>query len=205
LEELYTDYRQLQKGRDKLRPLFEKHIETLLTSNPAAYLHPSLKEHHIDLKRLTKIYRWLKPGVDENKVFEMQRDNLFKLAKDTEEWKKSLPPAILLSVKSSFFSTEHLMNFLSTGAKRLKGVVVKDLKKPPKDLDDDMFALLPAAMNSIELMIEQFSRFESYLAEIQVIQNQKMSFQQWRDLTPRDEIGKQKSNLYYIGLPSIIN
>ena len=94
LDEIDTARRRLQEGAAILRPRFEKHINTLLTSNPAAYLHPSLKEQ-VGLKRLTKVYQWLEPGLDESDVFEMQRENLFKLAQNPDEWTNSLPQAIL--------------------------------------------------------------------------------------------------------------
>ena len=100
LEELDTARRRLQEGAAALRPRFEKHINTLLTSNPAAYLHPSLKEQ-VGLKRLTKVYQWLKPGLDESDVFEMQRENLFNLARKPEKWINSLPQAIRISKGSS--------------------------------------------------------------------------------------------------------
>ena len=85
LDEIDTARRRLQEGAAILRPRFEKHINALLTSNPAAYLHPSLKEQ-VGLKRLTKVYQSLDPRLDESDVFEMQRENLFKLAKNPEEW-----------------------------------------------------------------------------------------------------------------------
>jgi hypothetical protein len=77
LEELDTAHQRMQEGLSVLKPRFEKHIDTLLTSNPAAYLHPSLKDR-IDLKRLTRVCRWLNPGMDEAAMFEAQRENLFK-------------------------------------------------------------------------------------------------------------------------------
>jgi hypothetical protein len=42
LDEIDTAHRRLQEGAAVLRPRFTKHVNTLLTSNPAAYLHPSL-------------------------------------------------------------------------------------------------------------------------------------------------------------------
>jgi hypothetical protein len=39
----------------------------------------------------------------------------------------------------------------------------------------------------IELMIEHCSRFETYLAEVQAVQELGISFQEWRHLTPTDE------------------
>ena len=79
LEELDTAHHRMQEGLAVLKPYFERHINTLLTSNPAAYLHPSLKDQ-IDLRRLTKVYQWLNPGMDETAMFESQRENLFELA-----------------------------------------------------------------------------------------------------------------------------
>ncbi|MGH8627312.1 MAG: hypothetical protein ACREYC_19275, partial [Gammaproteobacteria bacterium] len=51
LNEIETAHRRLQEGLAVLKPRFEKHTVILLTSNPAAYLHTSLK-HQINLKRL---------------------------------------------------------------------------------------------------------------------------------------------------------
>ena len=103
LEEIETAQRRLQEGLVVVKPRMEKHVRTLLTSNPAAYLHPALK-NRVDLTRLTKVYRWVAPVADENTMFEMQRDNLFELARDPDKWVASLPQAIRLPVKSGFFA-----------------------------------------------------------------------------------------------------
>jgi hypothetical protein len=211
LNELETAHRRLQEGMAVLRPRFEKHTATLLTSNPAAYLHPSLK-HQIDLKRLTKVYRWLMPGVDENKVFEMQRDNFFKLAQHPNEWIESLPRAIRLPIKSRFFSQKRIAELtkqLSTRnlAKRFTGLVssLKSAQKTPSEnSDDDMLARLPETLQLIELMIEQCSRFEIYLAEVQMVGKSGISFREWRYLTPMDEGRSQEAKLVCIILsPSL--
>jgi len=102
LEELDTARSRMQEGVAALRPRFEKHVNTLLTSNPAAYLHPSLKKQ-IGLRHLTKIYQWLKPGLDESDVFEMQRDNLFNLARKPEEWINSLPQEWKNSIRQAIY------------------------------------------------------------------------------------------------------
>jgi tetratricopeptide (TPR) repeat protein len=93
LEELPTARHRLQEAADVLRPRFVQQINTLLTSNPSAYLHPELKDE-VNLTRLTRVYQWLNPGIDENTVFQEQRKNLFKLAHKPEEWKNSLPIVI---------------------------------------------------------------------------------------------------------------
>ncbi|TAE60882.1 MAG: hypothetical protein EAZ87_04135 [Nostocales cyanobacterium] len=93
LEEIQTAHRRIQEAEKLLRNRFQKYVNILLTSNPAAYLHPELKED-IDLTRLTHIFRWLNPEIDENNVYQQQRKNLFKIAYKPDEWKDSLPKAV---------------------------------------------------------------------------------------------------------------
>jgi tetratricopeptide (TPR) repeat protein len=93
LEEIPTAYRRIQEAEKLLQNRFQKYVNILLTSNPAAYLHPELKED-IDLTRLTHIFQWLHPEMDENTVYQQQRKNLFKIAYKPDEWKDSLPTAV---------------------------------------------------------------------------------------------------------------
>ncbi|PSB67049.1 hypothetical protein C7B61_08200, partial [filamentous cyanobacterium CCP1] len=81
LEEFDTALQRFKEGSVKIRSRICRYIELLLTSNPAAYLHPQLKEQ-IDLRRLTKIYQWIDPTLDEATVFELQRENLYNLDKE---------------------------------------------------------------------------------------------------------------------------
>lgn len=102
LEELGTAQKRLSESLKVLKPRYKRHIETLLTSNPAAYLHPSLKGE-IDLSRLTKVYQWMDPSIkDGREVFELQRENLFSLAENPDEWIKSLPQAISIPETNGF-------------------------------------------------------------------------------------------------------
>ena len=126
LEELDTARRRLQEGATELRSRFEKRINTLLTSNPAAYLHPSLKEQ-VGLKRLTKVYQWLQPGLDESDVFEMQRENLFNLAQKPEEWINSLPQAIHIPNDGSA-TQKNMLNNLSKQYKKIIGSITFEVK-----------------------------------------------------------------------------
>lgn len=98
LEEPIVAQMRLQKGLDTLRPLVEKYVNTLLTSNPAAYLHPSLSDR-ITLRKLTAVYQWLDPIKNENTVFQSQRENFFKIAQSSDSWVKSLPDAVLAYVE----------------------------------------------------------------------------------------------------------
>ena len=93
LEEIPTAYRRIKQAEQLLQNRFQKYVTILLTSNPAAYLHPELKEE-IDLTRLTNIFRWLDPKMNENTVYQQQRKNLFKIAYKPDDWKDSLPKAV---------------------------------------------------------------------------------------------------------------
>ena len=93
LEEIPTAYRRLKEAEKVLSDRFQEYVNILLTSNPAAYLHPELKEQ-IDLTRLTHVFRWLDPTNDENSVYQQQRQNLFKIAYKPDDWKDTLPQAV---------------------------------------------------------------------------------------------------------------
>ena len=72
---------RLEAGSKVISDRLRKYLDILLTSNPAAYLHPKFK-NEIGLSKLTKIYQWIDPSLDAAAVFEMQRDNIFRLKKD---------------------------------------------------------------------------------------------------------------------------
>ena len=88
----------LKKGSHILRSLTEAYLKNLLTSNPAAYLHPALNET-INLSRLTRIYQWLNPLENENSVFQAQRLNMYRIAQSPDSWIKSLCDGVLEHIK----------------------------------------------------------------------------------------------------------
>jgi tetratricopeptide (TPR) repeat protein len=166
LEEHETALHRFQKGAKILRPRIKKYIDILLTSNPAAYLQPQFKGQ-IDLRRLVRIYQWIDPNLDENAVFEMQRENLFKMGEElysTYKWVDSLPPAILTrdEVQGGWFGPLH------------------------NDLKQEADKRLPKVLLAVESMIETNRRFEAYQAEIQAIAQLKISFHEWLKLSPSD-------------------
>ena len=202
LEELDTARRRLQEGAAELRPRFEKHINTLLTSNPAAYLHPSLKEQ-VGLKRLTRVYQWLEPGLDESDVFEKQRENLFKLAQNPEEWTNSRPQAFRKSKGGSATQTnvlnsiakqskETLFMILQTAASESLGKVVM------RSSETEIYNPLPAMMGLMESMVEDYNRLAMYEPEVEMIHRLGMSFQEWRQLTPSSAAQGNGADLIYI-------
>ena len=203
LEEIDTARRRLQEGAAILRPRFEKHINTLLTSNPAAYLHPSLKEQ-VGLKRLTKVYQWLEPGLDESDVFEMQRENLFKLAQNPEEWMNSLPQAIRIS-KGGTATPTNVFNGLAKQSKKFIGALPSMSKMKagsPEAVmpspETEVYGRLPAMMELMETMIEDDNRLAMYESEVEMIHRLGMSFQEWRQLAPSSTAQGNGTDLIYI-------
>ncbi len=208
LEELDTARRRLQEGVAALHPRFEKHINTLLTSNPAAYLHPSIKEQ-VGLKRLTNVYQWFNPSQDESDVFEMQRENLFILAQKPEKWVNSLPQAIRIS-KSGSPAQTNVFNGLAQHSKKLIGqlplmVVISALKTNSQEAvtqshETKIFDSLPATMGVMESMIEDDNRLAMYDLELEIIHRLGMSFHEWQLLKPSIAAQGNGTDLIYISV-----
>ncbi|MBD6617300.1 hypothetical protein FNW02_16060 [Komarekiella sp. 'clone 1'] len=176
LEEHDTAFRRFQEGSKVIRSRIQKYVELLLTSNPAVYLQPQFGSH-IDLRRLTRIYQWLDPMLDENAVFDMQRMNLFMLAQDPNKWVESIPAAIW----------DSKVDWV--------GKAFWDDPKP------QIYARLPKTLEVVESMIETNRRFESYQTEVQAISQLGISFHDWLKLTPSTEIKPDDAELMYI-IPS---
>jgi len=192
LEELDLARSRLQEGAAELRPRFEKHINTLLTSNPAAYLHPCLKEQ-VGLKRLTKVYQWLQPGIDESDVFEMQRENLFNLAQEPKKWMQSLPPAIKISNGGSATPTKGFQRLTEQPKKGFgalstiyikSGSIISSQQAVTQSPEMNIYGFLPVTLGVMESIIEDDNRLTMYQSEVEMINLLGMSFHEWRQLTP---------------------
>jgi len=206
LEELDTARRRIHEGALALRPRFEQHINTLLTSNPAAYLHPSLKEE-IGLKQLTEVYQWLNPGVNENDVFDMQRENLFNLAQKPKEWIDSLPQAIYFpkaAVQTNVFNDFAKQSKKFIGAlpamSKISGSKTDPQEAAVQSPELEIYSRLPATMMLMGSMAEDYNRFAMYESELETIHNLGMSFQEWQQLAPPASEPVNDSGLMYITL-----
>jgi hypothetical protein len=192
LEELNRATQRLKTASADILPHVRGHVSTLLTANPAAYLHPSLKGG-VDLSRLTRVLNWLTPGLDENAVFEQQRGNFARFVKAPNEWTETLPSALW----DPKFAPATEAAERSSG----KGFAVPELrfslpkighvdvpswrvKLPSLGRGSDMTALerLPAVMETMEGMIEDMRRFEGYCSEVEAIEHAGVSFREWRAL-----------------------
>lgn len=159
LEEFDTAINRFKEGEAKIRSRVEKYIDILLTPNPLVYLHPDLTDE-IDLTRLTNVYRWKDPRLDENSVFQILREYLRpesgSLKVRLDSWVRSLPSAVIERSE----------------AKKLgrQGVIQR----------------LPSFMAEMESTIETNNRFEAYYLEAKAIAKLGISFQEWLELQPAE-------------------
>lgn len=172
LEEFNTALSRFQEGIQTIRSRVHQYIELLLTSNPAIYLHPQFTGK-IDLRRLTRIYQWLDPTLDENAVFEMHRESIGKIIHDPDKWIATLPKAIWNP-----------------------GIDWRG-KKFWEDPKPHIYAYLPKVMLKLESMIETANRFEAYQTEVELLSQIDMSFQDWLQLAPREN-KPQEAQLIFI-------
>lgn len=169
LEEIQTAQRRVQEASNLTRDRIQAYFDFLLTSNPAAYLHPNLKDK-IDLKRFAYIYQWNNPFLDESSVFDLQRENIFQFELQLGKWVKSLPVTIW----------NPKLEKRLWGSDRLQ-----------------ILERLPDILEKMESAIETQYRFESYLIELQAIQQLGIAFQIWQDLE-RDLYATEQSKVIYI-------
>lgn len=183
LEEPDTALRRFQEGALVLRSRIQQYVELLLTSNPAVYLHPRYKDQ-IDLRRLTRIYQWIDPALDENAVFEMQRENLVKFVQEPNKWVDTLPSAIVERAEIKW-------GLFGGNPTPLSGRFEKEA-----------YNRLPQVLEVVESMIETNRRFEAYQAEVQAIAQLGISFHDWLKLAPSStKVQPEGAELMYI-IPS---
>ncbi len=177
----------INKGINDVHPLLKKYVELLLTDNPAAYLHPELKGE-IDLRRLAKVYQWLQldSQIDENAVFEAQRENFFKLSKDPQSWTKNLPAPY-------FEKRPELSDFKDTIKWEVPSLsnVKKSLKQQARivkySFDDSAHfkkcvQKLPQLISLMETVFETESRFIGYRMEIEELSRGGITFEEWKKI-----------------------
>lgn len=200
LEEVQTAHRRLREGLIAVRPRVQKYVNILLTSNPAAYLHPSLK-NQISLRRLTKTFQWMNPETDESKFFEAQRENLFKVNQSATEWINSLPQAIKISPgREISVQSKNKWPEWSRKANKQGLINLVNSLKATSSHALEYYSLLPAVLETIEVLIEDDRRLETYISEIETILQLGISFQEWRQLTPAPGSPGSDTGLIYINL-----
>ncbi|NJL83997.1 MAG: hypothetical protein HC890_15675 [Chloroflexaceae bacterium] len=162
LEEFETATRRFREGSAQVRLRVEKYVDLLLTSCPLMYLHPALKEK-TDLSRLTKIYQWKNPELDENSAFELMRNEFISNDNQFNKWIESLPASVI--EKSKF---------------------KKDFWGIKQETRDEVIQRLPQMLEDMESMVESDRRFEAYEIEVKTIAKLGISFHEWLQLKPAE-------------------
>ncbi|UJB69189.1 hypothetical protein HRE53_22825 [Acaryochloris sp. 'Moss Beach'] len=176
LGEFDSATRRFYEGQSVIRNRTQKYVELLLTSNPSVYLHPKFQDQ-IDLSKLTQIYRWIDPTMDENAVFNLLRDGIFKWRNNRDKWVESLPPAILIKeeVEGSWFGPNNA------------------------DLGQEAFNRLPSIFGVIESTIETCQRFATYQTEIHAMTQLGISLSDWEKLEPSEtDLKNHSGNIMFL-------
>jgi len=158
------------------------------------------------LKHLTKVYQWLKPGVDENDIFDMQRENLFNLAQKPENWIVSLPQAIRIPKVTS---QTNVLNGFAKQSKKFIGAIPGKISKfsgsktgsqeaLTQSIEMEIYSHLPAMMVLMRSMVENYNRMTMYESEVSTIHRLGMSFQEWQQLAPTDNAQGNGTDLIYV-------
>lgn len=162
-----------------LRPKVKQYVENLLTDNPIIYLQSALTGQ-TSLKRLTRIYQWLDNDrtLDESALFDRFRKLLFTQKLSDKKWIGKLPTAIYhpnvdLPPRTDIFANLNVLGISIGNA---------------KDTESLVYARLAQTMVEMEIMIESYERFESYVAEIQFLQEANMSLEEWNQLKPEQAL-----------------
>jgi hypothetical protein len=160
-----------------LRPRFERLVTTLLTSNPAVYLHPELKDQ-VDLRRLTRVYQWLDPKWDENSVFQAQRENLFRATQEPNACVEALPGDYRIDEKG------HLARLRDAIPSRLPSFARRGRMEEAKSEEVTVYDRLAVMFDLIEQVVESECRYGTYGTEIEAVRQLDMSFEEWEQLGP---------------------
>jgi hypothetical protein len=157
----------------------------------------------VGLKRLTEVYKWLNPGLDESEVFEMQRENIFKLAQTSDDRMSWLPQAIRIPKAGAAISTK-VFNSLAKQSKKIFSALptkskLNDIPKTRElSPEAEAYNRLPAAMEVIESMVESYNRLDAYESEVGFIQQLGMSFNEWQQLSPPSESQVEEAEYFYL-------
>ena len=152
-------------------------------------------DRRVDLRRLTRVYRWLDPSLDENAVFEVLREQWCDLIQHPEKWVETLPPAVWdpnVAVQRKEDPSSPVKKFeLPLVGKHL--AKLRNLEFPTltqhlpglgRNRELDVYGHLPTVLEAIEGLIEDTSRFTTYLAEVHALQHLGISFREWQQLQP---------------------
>jgi hypothetical protein len=178
---------RLQEAHDQVSAHVRKLVNTMLTDRPAIYLCPELSDE-VDLDRLTRCYQWLDPAATPSSVFQALRSDLWDLARGRLRspremaklglggpWKQvvdKLPSALLdpkIDVKAG-----------RKGKSKELGLSEKR---------EIVLERLPDALRTAEVAIETHRRFDGFRMEVELINQQGIKFQDWRNLIESAEGG----------------
>jgi hypothetical protein len=175
----------------------------------------------VELSRLVQICRWLESTLDwneKNVLLEAQRNNLVTFIPDPQS--SSHYQGAVIPALGGAFARAFAAGVLGTLGGAFAGPVgavvgygagmainmdnshsVENKADPTEEEVNSHRLHLLKTVEQIEEMIETYSRFEAYQAEVESIQTIGMNFYEWLELTPSTEVHQDERELMYI-IPS---
>jgi hypothetical protein len=195
IEEAVIACRLLEQAAATLEPYVRQHVRTLLTAQPAAYLHSSLNRT-ISRRRMLNVLRWANPDFKERDFLRSLPTQLAALEAQSIKWINSLPKAIwnpAVDVQESWAGWAIRQPGLLLAPWLPAGWVHKQAQQ-----GSIIEHRLPKVFQTLEALIEGFQRLQVYSLEIRATQQLEMSFDSWQQLAPPDEKQPDGSQLMYI-------
>lgn len=199
LEEITSAVVCLQEGSQPLRYRIEQYIKALFLSQPIARQVPSFiggpivsLDSPVELHRLGEICKWLEPELKcisdgRATLFEAEKISLVKFV----PYKNSFFAGIFTSASAS----PGLFSLFSLFRKDDMPIKQEDTSIEAEEINSESFIKI---IEDIEQLIETYNRFEAYLLEVQVIQQQRMSFQNWLQQAPSVKSQQHEAESAYI-------
>ncbi len=195
IEEAAIACRLLEHAAATLEPRVRQHVQTLLTAQPAAYLHSSLKRT-IPRHRILNVLCWANPDLKKRGFLRSVPPQLAALEAQSIEWIDSLPKAIwnpAIDDQESWAGWAIRQPGLLLAPWLPSGWVHKQAQQA-----SIIEHRLPKVFQTIETLIEGFQRLQIYSLEIRATQQLAMSFDSWQQLAPAEEKPPAPPPLMYI-------
>lgn len=195
IQEPATVCASLEQGVAILESITRRYVQKLLTTQPVAYLHPSLEET-LPSQRVIEVMRWANPKCAVSDFLARVPAQIEELEASSIEWINSLPPAIYDPTVDSQESWAEWM--LRQPGLLLAPWLPSGWVHKQAQQAWIIEHRLPDTFHVMEVQLETLRRLQGYILEIRTAQILGISFRSWQALTPSDATQDSENQLMYL-------
>jgi hypothetical protein len=204
----------LQEGSKLIRNYVEQYVKSLLIYEPMAKniladglcgsnfiilslgIHSKL-ESTVELSRLSKICKWLDSQLsiildDEYILLEAEKRNLIKFIIISPFYGSGISGIGMVNFKPQKSIFDILTEAIFSKQEETQQNSIEDEPKPTPQEELNPEKVIQT-VEKIEQIIETYHRFESYLLELQFIQQKEINLKDWLELVPDTELQEATS------------